>query len=259
MSLTHDDLRDQSGLYVLGSLGPDERRLFEAHLATCEECAAEIHSFQQPLEALAATSPAALPSAAVRARVLASVMPRRTLSRWPWLAMAASLLVAAALGLYSWQLRGRVEHLEAQLRDAFLLVQAGDRQLAEARLVAINAERKVAVLAAPDVAHVMLKGQIVAPDASARALWSRSRGLVFAATNLPQLPSGRTYQLWILAGKRPPISDGWVFKTDASGSATLLFQTAATLPAPTAMAVTIEPDGGMTAPTGAMYLVGALN
>jgi anti-sigma-K factor RskA len=40
---------------------------------------------------------------------------------------------------------------------------------------------------------------------------------------------------------------------------TTMFATPATLPAPTAMAVSIEPEGGTTAPTGALYLVGSLN
>jgi anti-sigma-K factor RskA len=163
------------------------------------------------------------------------------------------------LGAYASQLRGRVQTLEQELRDAILQVRAGERLTAQARLVATDAQRQLSVLAAPDVAQVALKGQAIAPQASARALWSRSRGLLLAASNLPALPPGRTYQLWVLSGKIPPISDSWVFKTDASGSVTTMFATPATLPAPTAMAVSIEPEGGTTAPTGALYLVGPLN
>jgi anti-sigma-K factor RskA len=259
MSSNHEALRDQIGLYVLGSLSAGERKAFEAHLAGCDECVAEVHALQQPLEALAASAPPAEPSAAVRARVLASVSHRRSTVAWPQLAMAASLVLVAALGSYSWQLRGRVQSLEARLHEALLLVARSDGQLAQARLVADDAQRKLGVLAAPDVAHVVLKGQTVAPQASARALWSRSRGLVFAATNLPPPSAGRTYQLWILAGRNPPISNGWLFKTDPNGSATTLFDTPIDLPAPTAMAVTIEPEGGRPSPTGAMYLVGAVN
>jgi anti-sigma-K factor RskA len=104
-----------------------------------------------------------------------------------------------------------------------------------------------------------LKGQPVAPRASARVLWSRSRGLLFSATGLAPLPAGQTYQLWIISGRSAPISNGWIFKTDAAGSVTTLFATPTTLPQPTAIAVTVEPDGGTLAPTGAMQLVGSLN
>jgi anti-sigma-K factor RskA len=96
---------------------------------------------------------------------------------------------------------------------------------------------------------------------SARALWSRSRGLLLSASNLPALPPGRTYQLWVISGKMPPISDGWIFQTDGAGGVMTMFTTPPTLPVPTAMAVSIEPDGGSTTaagPTGALYLLGSM-
>jgi hypothetical protein len=45
------------------------------------------------------------------------------------------------------------------------------------------------------VARIDLAGQPAAPNASARAFWNRSHGLVFIGANLPQLPPGRTYQV----------------------------------------------------------------
>ena len=41
MNASHAELKEQAGAYVLGSLDPDEQISFEAHLAGCEECAAE--------------------------------------------------------------------------------------------------------------------------------------------------------------------------------------------------------------------------
>jgi hypothetical protein len=222
---------------------------------------------QMPMDALALSVDPVVPPAAVRQRILSSIAaspvaaPRTAAQRFPsaWLAAAASVILAIVVGGYATQLRGRVQALEARLQAAVTQLQTGERQMAQARLVAADAQRQLSVLAAPDVAHVDLKGQPAAPQASARALWSRSRGLLFAASNLPALPAGRTYQLWVISGKSAPISDAWTFKTDVSGAVTTMFATPVTLPAPTAMAVTIEPDGGTAAPTGAMYLVGSLN
>jgi anti-sigma-K factor RskA len=265
-SAEHDELRDQIGPYVLGALTSPERVLVESHVATCPECAADVRALRTTADALAWSVPAAEPPAGVRTRVLTSVAASSAVERsehrygrMPWLAAAAALVMAAGLGVYAEQLRQRVQVLEGQLREAVVQVEASARRTAQARLIAANAERELAVLAAPDVAHVDLKGQASAPQASARALWSRSRGLLLAVSNLPAPPLGRTYQLWVLSGRAAPISDGWVFKTDASGTATAMFTTPLSLPAPTAMAVTIEPDGGTSAPTGAMYLVGSLN
>jgi anti-sigma-K factor RskA len=52
-----------------------------------------------------------------------------------------------------------------------------------------------------------------------------------------------------------PISAG-LFRPDDQGSVTASFETPADMPTPVAMAVTLEPDGGVPAPTGDKYLVG---
>jgi len=174
----------------------------------------------------------------------------------PWLAAAASLVLAVALGAYAVHLRGRVGNLEERLREATLRADASERQIADARRAAAAAETQVAILAAPDLTRIDLAGRPVAPQASARAYWSRSRGLVFTASNLPALPPGRVYQLWVLAAQpTPPISAG-LLKPDASGRVNVLFETPPDLPKPEKMAVTIEPEGGVPAPTGDMYLLG---
>jgi anti-sigma-K factor RskA len=269
----HEELRSQLGAFVLGALTPAEQAEVRAHMAVCDECAAEVRALRPVVDSVAWSVEPVEPPPAVRERLLAATAtpaaqraatplsgatPRPIL---PWLAAAASLILAAALGVYASQLRGRVTTLEQELREAILQVQAGERQTAQARLVATNAQRQLSVIAAPDVAQVALKGQAAAPQASARALWSRSRGLLLAASNLPELPPGQTYQLWVISGKMPPISDGWLFKTDAAGGVTTMFETPVTLPAPTAMAVSIERDGGSTTaagPKGALYLVGSM-
>jgi len=45
MSGTHDEMVVLAPAYVLGALEADERRAFEAHLAECDRCAAEVRSF----------------------------------------------------------------------------------------------------------------------------------------------------------------------------------------------------------------------
>jgi anti-sigma-K factor RskA len=265
-STDHEALRSQIGAYVLDALEPAEKAEVQAHLAACLECASEARALQSVTDSFAWSVAPVEPPPTIRERVLSAIATSRTRSAAParrspapWLAAAASLVIAAGLGVYATQLRGRIQSLESQLSAAIAQLQLAQQQTAQARLVAADAQRGLSVLAAPDVAHVDLKGQTAAPQASARALWSRSRGLLFAASNLPAPPPGRTYQLWILSGRQAPISDGWVFKTDADGAVTTMFNTSATIPPPTAMAVTLEPEGGTPAPTGAMYLVGSLN
>jgi anti-sigma-K factor RskA len=115
---------------------------------------------------------------------------------------------------------------------------------------------QAAVLMAPDMNKVDLAGQPVAPAAAARAFWSRSQGVVFAASKLPALPAGKTYQLWLVPASGAPLSAGLI-APDAQGNATIHFPTPQGTPDKVAaLAVTLEPEGGVPAPTGDKYLVG---
>ena len=171
-----------------------------------------------------------------------------------WLAVAASLVVAVALGGYATTMRARVGTLEARLREAVQRADLNERQIADLRRASAEAQSQLAVVAAPDLQRIDLTGQPVAPRSAGRAFWSRSRGLVFTASNLPALPAGKTYQLWVLTKQPAPISAG-VFKPDAGGRVTSMFETPVDLPQPVGMAVTIEPEGGVAAPSGDKYLV----
>ena len=224
------------------------------------------------LGGLAQAVPQVEPSAELRGRVLdhihgdrsavtpirstASIRPQsRGLGVWP-LATAASLMLVAGLAVYTTQLRSRIRSLESELRDANIRAAASQQQIADAERAAARAESSMAVLTAPDAVRVDLAGQPAAPAASARAFWSRSRGLVITGTNLPQLPSGRSYQLWVVTAQAP-ISAG-LLTPDAQGRVSGTFATPSDIPAPVAMAVTIEPAGGVPAPTGDKFLVGTL-
>jgi anti-sigma-K factor RskA len=262
----HEALREQAELYVLGALAPPEREAFKAHLASCADCTEHVRGLLPVSQALAYAMAQHQPPPGLRGRVLGSIVglrdtaeraavrpPRATL---PWLAAAASLILAAALGMYAASLRSRIGVLELRLQQANERASAGDRQLAELRHAATEVQSRLAILAAPDVRRIDLVGQPPAPRSSARAFWSRSRGLVFTASNLPTTPTGKTYQLWVLTKETSPISAG-LFKPDQQGRVDAVFGTPVDLPPPIGMAVTIEPEGGVPAPTGDKYLAGS--
>ena len=105
------------------------------------------------------------------------------------------LLITAGMAMYVTTLQRRIRTLERELASALLRVDDGERRVTVALRAAAAAEAPLAILTAPDVRRVDLAGQPVAPAASARAFWSRSRGLVITASNLPPLPPGRIHQL----------------------------------------------------------------
>jgi anti-sigma-K factor RskA len=267
--MTHDELRELTGGYALGILSEPERRELEAHLPGCPACAEEVRSFAQVASGLALAVPQVDPPAALRARVLraavAGSLPHRASVDQPklgsslptWLAAAASL-AAVALGLYSLTLRQRIGSLEDQLRDAQERVVTVEGQVAVHRSRAEAVEERYAIVTAADRRQINLSGKEQAPNAVGEAIWSPSRGLVFTASNLPQPPPGRQYQLWVIppgAGSAP-VSAG-MLDLDPSGSATRLSGAPSSLPV-AAVAVSLEPAGGVPAPTGPIVLVGSL-
>jgi len=240
MSALHDELKANAAGYVLGILDAGERREFEAHLEECGECAAEVASLRPVIGVLATAVPRVTPRAEARARVLGQVIPSLGESRGfasqrgiRWLPLAAAVAVAAGAAIYAARVHQQVVDLQAQL---------------------VQAQSATSVLAAPDLARIDLQGQMVAPDARARALWSRTRGLVFSAANLPPLPAGKVYQVWVVT-EQAPVSAG-LLVPDVSGGGTAYYMTPQDIGPPVAVAVTLEPAGGVPAPTGDRYLVG---
>ena len=65
--------------YALGALDPHETEAFERHLVSCAVCPVELASFQQVVDAVAASAPPVQASRALRRRVLGAVadQPRR--------------------------------------------------------------------------------------------------------------------------------------------------------------------------------------
>ena len=262
---SHDAMHELTGLYVLGALDQAERRAFETHLASCAACAAEVRTLAGVARALPYAVPQVDPPAGLRDRVLGSAKVRsfepstlqqdtaRTFNAG-WLAAAALLVIAVGLGAYAVTLRDRIGGLELQLAEAVSRLDRSEQQVAVAVRSAETAQTRLAVLTAPDVLQVDLSGQKPAPAARGRAFLSRSRGLLFAANALPPLPAGRIYQLWYLT-KTTPVSAG-LLQPDAGGQIVTAFQAPAETVLPTGFAVSIEPEGGVPQPTGALYLVG---
>lgn len=104
--------------------------------------------------------------------------------------------------------------------------------------------------------HVIaMSGTPVAPAARAQLVFnSRTGRATLTADHLPPMPSGKTYQLWLIVDGRPV--SGGIFNADRSGRAVMRGQMPLTALKASVFAVTLEPAGGTSAPTGDKYLLG---
>ncbi|WP_195210303.1 anti-sigma factor [Actinomarinicola tropica] len=234
-----DDLHHLAAAYALDALEPDERARFEAHLAGCPDCAADIDELRGTAGELAGAT-AVEPPPELRSRVLAAAATtpqeprelaragggRATSGSRPLVPLAAAavlLLVALAAGLVA--------------RDAVV-----DRD---------RATDLLAVLAAPDVELVTLES--AGPPGAVRVAWSASTdGAVVIGSDLPDPGDDRVYELWSL-GRDGPTSAG-LLEPDTEGR--LERRVALPVEPVDGWGITIEPAGGSPQPTGDILYAG---
>jgi len=169
---------------------------------------------------------------------------------------AAAVVVAFALlgttTLLLWSraqtLQGELARMSERLRETQAALAGEREQLARTRDVND-------LLSSTEASVARLAGKEVAPQARALVAYDGSTGrAVLLAHGLPPAPAGHAYQLWLIADKKP--LPGGTFKSDAEGRARMNDRLPTGVSKPT-FAVTLEREGGESAPKGEMYLLGS--
>lgn len=234
-----EDLKDA---YVLGALPEEERLEFERYLVTHPELQAEVEELAAVAGLLAFSPREQEPAPELRRRIMdtveaEAVQPPRASHRRSWLAglwevvglrdLALGVATMLVVGLFSWSmllqgevqdLQGRVQRLQNQPQGPQMIALggAGTEQGARAELVTLEGDRAVLV-----------------------------------GENMPPVPEGKTYQIWVIKGDTPRPSGLFEPKGDS---------VVAVLEKPVegadAVAVTVEPEGGSKKPTTEPMLVG---
>jgi anti-sigma-K factor RskA len=232
-------------------LGSEQAEL-DRHLAEgCAVCEGMLADFRRASTAMASGVPEAAPPPELKARILGALGPSRAVERpapspIPWRALAAAAVLGLiAIGVDDARLRRQREELRSQSAALADQLRTAETALAERVL-------RARVLESDDVQMMMLGGQGPQPGARGRVFWSeRARRGIIVASNLAPLPPDRQYELWVFV-KGKPINAG-VFDADPTG---LFESTEFPQPHTSAemFAVTVEPRGGVPAPTGPIVL-----
>ncbi len=117
-----------------------------------------------------------------------------------------------------------------------------------------STEEMARLLSSPTARMADLHGTDMAKNAYALVFVEPElrRGF-FYANNLPALPAGKTYQLWVITEK--PISVA-LFSLDRGRKGRVLLQGMPDVSRIQKFAVSMEPAGGRPQPTGSIYLIG---
>ena len=257
--MTHDEFDTLAAVYAVGALDGADLARFEAHLADgCAACAAALRAHEATLTQVAIAGPRAIPPAHVREALLArldATAPRARPAPRHWVpraaAIAAGMLITAALGAGFMS-----AHYEARLGSMARETAAVRERLAvqeEAMRAQVRGYAAVVdLLRDPATQIVTLRGTGPNPEALGRVVWHEATGGHVFVANLPAPPPGKTYELWTIAGGTP--RPAGTFGTDASGKGTHAVAPAGKVDV---FAVTLEPAGGVPAPTGPIVLASA--
>ena len=257
-----EQIEELAALQALGLLeagSPDLAAWLESAGPEKQDLAAELKIAAAALSVLA---PPVAPPPQVRERLLASLGPAREPARRPgrsaaaWLAAAAAVILLAVAGLDDWKLRRQRDELFGRTADLSQRLSDTQNQLSAAQVEKARQELYRRVLESDDVKVLFLGGKDPQPSARAKVFWlEKARRGVIVAGNLAALPPDKQYELWVF-DKGKPVPAG-VFDADASGR--VLFESAdlSAISAAQNFAVTIEPKGGVPAPTGPIVLIGS--
>ena len=251
----NSELEDKALAYVLGELSEAEERSLELEIDRSPELAAHVRELALAQETLFLSSPEEQAPTGITDAILgaeASAHPSKSQStedptarpdtkivsfwRSPVWAAAAVLAICAASFAF------------INLRDQQNLVEELMQEVAEMQTVPQSLENLSIVTFSPQTEDFA--------DSQAVALWdSASETAYLVVGSLPELESDRAYQIWALDDSQPGPIPGDTF---GSGEEVLTFDSFGSAPSEgrsLKFAVSIEPIGGSTSPTGPVVLV----
>ena len=226
-----------TGAYALDALDDLERARFERHLATCEDCRAEVAELRETAALLAETT-AVTPPASLRGSVLAGISQVRPLppevpatpptsrdekqraGRRAWMPLLVAAAVAILVGVGTMVTQPWAPDDQPPLTAAEQVLQAGDAE--KVFLDLGEAGRATVVRSKSEDRAVIVTEDMVAA------------------------PTGKDYELWLQTPDEAMVPAGLM--PDAPDQTVVLEGSAADA---IAVGITVEPDGGSKEPSTA--------
>jgi anti-sigma-K factor RskA len=241
--MVHDDYKEMIPARALSALDAAEERALNEHLEDCAECRKELDDWQATAAALSLAPDPAEPSPQVRERILTEVrkdrssspevIPFRSTPRNIWSSFGSLGAIAAVV-------------LFAALRIGLAVLCRQNQRLERANEFA-------ELVNTPGARVSELRGVDPGQSATAKLAYDRTGRAILMASNLPNVPQGKAYQLWFIVGNKPPMP-GKTFVPDKTGSVVLKEEMPREAVDANVFAITVEPEGGSNAPTSPIYL-----
>ncbi len=251
------DMLDDVAVYALGALPPAEAAKVRAHIAGCRRCASEYASLKNTAALIGVSAETTgeaenCPSTLLKPRIMARVRASKTppsvtqpvpapasrMPAWPaYLVAAACVVIAIVSSMWNVALVGQLRQAQQELsrtsqRSDTLARALEDQRTTVSDLMGSDAKR-----------YTANGGEVVV----------RGNRAYIAMHDLPQPPRGKVYQAWMLPKGATKMVPSSTFVPDAHGVAIVTLPSDAK--ALSAVAVSVEPDGGSKQPTSKPVLL----
>lgn len=258
----HSQFAEDLALYAMGALDAKACPEMQAHLSACEECRRELEALHADMALLALSTAGPQPPQRSRQRLMnalgtlpgsarmAPVVKLESGSRrrpaWLFWAPLAACFLLAAHTVMLW-----VAHRNARQEYEKVV-----KELNLERARSAHAQEIIDMINDPKAMHMTL--QLVdthtAPQPQVKTIYVRDKGDVLVwADHLPEPPEHMAYELWLLTSEGKPMPCG-TFTTDWRGHGMKLLATSHGKMNAKGFAVTMEPEGGSSWPTGDILL-----
>jgi anti-sigma-K factor RskA len=250
-----ENRQDLAAEYAVDALDPESTRAFESMLANDPQLKAFADQLRETAATLAHDAPAKLPPPELRERVLsriraeAQAMTENVNTTAPAPAPSATKPAGGA-GILPWAMAAGFAVTTAALwmeRDQLKIETEGlKKELMQVRTENSMAKMRIATLSSQVDTYA---------KASAVVVWdpNKQQGVLKLA-NLPPPEAGKDYQLWVIGQKKTPVSAG-VVPMNAEGATRMDFKPSQLIKAEQ-FAISVEPSGGVSEPTGPIILAG---
>ncbi|MDQ2992591.1 MAG: anti-sigma factor [Candidatus Eremiobacteraeota bacterium] len=257
---SHEAMLDDVAVYALGAMSPDGAKRVRDHIATCAECRAEYAALRPAAGALAYSVEACETgengphvSALLKPRIMRqvrssiAVAPARQERARPGFVWPAYLVAAACIAIALFSTISNIS-INGQLKIAQTELDGIKVASAENARTLDSARTTIADLTSADAKRYPTpQGAIVA----------RGGKIYLAMHDMPTPPKGHVYQAWTLPKGSKTMAPSVTFVPDPHGGAVLALPQDARLTS--AVAISVEPDGGSKAPTTKPIAVVTLN
>jgi anti-sigma-K factor RskA len=233
MDIEHSAFKENIPTYALGRLDADATAALEAHLRTCDSCRSDLASYKRLNQDRLAALPHQPSPVGPQERANPDLTDRRhTLLAWSLGQIAFVLSVLVLLGL-----------------NLATFLQLRSLQQEQARLLnQVQTDKAVLdILASPGTVSIPILGQ----QSPAVLLINKEQNTAtLIAWDLPSLPEDQTYQAWLVQPDGIRISAATFRPAQGSSYTAGMLSSPQSLNTFSSLAVTIEPTGGSTQPTG---------